>query len=370
MWRLTHHKEWTDIRNEFEWIRDMAGVPQDKLYHEEGDVEIHTRMVMEALLDLPEYKALDEQDKAMLFASALLHDVEKRSTTVHEPDGRITSRGHSKKGELTSRRMLYMQHAAPFAIREEVAMLVRHHQLPLWAIRKDDPAKAVIRASLEVNTAHLAMLAKADVLGRIARDRQEMLDRIELFIELCKENDCYGKPRGFASGLARFYYLHREEATPDYVPFDDTKFEVVMLSALPGTGKDMHILERYRDWSVVSPDGLRREMKVDPRDERGNGRVIQAAKEKAKQLMRQHTPFVWNATNFTVQMRGQLIDLFTSYGGKVKIAYLEVPYSTLMRQNSDREHPVPRKAIDKMIHKLEVPTPVEAHEVEHVVREE
>ena len=367
MWRLTDKTDWNEIRNEFDWIRDMAGVPQDKLYHEEGDVEIHTRMVMEALLDLSEYKVLNEQDKAILFASALLHDVEKRSTTVHEPGGRITSRGHSKKGELTARRMLYMQHAAPFAMREEIAKLVRHHQLPLWAITKDDPAKAVIRASLEVNTEHLAILAKADVLGRIARDRQEMLDRIELFIELCKENDCYGKPRSFANGLARFHYLNREESSPDYVPFDDTKFEAVLLSALPGTGKDMHILDHYRDWRIVSPDGLRREMKVDPRDEKGNGRVIQAAKEKAKEFMRRRTSFVWNATNFTVQMRAQLIDLFTSYGGKVKIVYLEVPYTTLVKQNREREFALPQKAIDRMITRLEVPTLVEAHEVEFIV---
>jgi len=42
--------------------------------------------------------------------------------------------------------------------------------------------------------------------------------------------------------------------------------------------------------------------------------------------MRKKQNFVWNATNITAQLRGQLIDLFTSYGGRVKVVYVEVTY--------------------------------------------
>lgn len=42
-------------------------------------------------------------------------------------------------------------------------------------------------------------------------------------------------------------------------------------------------------------------------------------------MLRLHQPFIWNATNLTRKLRGQLIDLFQNYGAKTKIIYLEVP---------------------------------------------
>ena len=370
MWQIIENYHWDTIRQGFDWVRDMQGVPQDPLFHAEGDVEIHTRMVLDALQELEEFKALREQDQHLLVAAALLHDVEKRSTTITETDGRITSKGHPRKGELTSRRILYLDVPTPFLIREQIAKLVRYHGLPLWVLEKEDPRKAVIAASLEVDTHLLTILAKADVMGRICEDKDDLLFKIELFRELCMEHNCYGKAREFHDEFSRFFYLQREEVAPDFVAFNDTKFEVILLSALPGSGKDMYINFHLSDWPLVSLDDLRQEMNIKPTDKSGNGRVIQAAKEKAKEYMRRHKSFVWNATNITRQMRQQLIDLFLSYGAYVKIVYLEVPYTVLQEQNRNRENVVPPGIMVKMLSKLEVPGIAEAHSVHYEIREE
>lgn len=58
------------------------------------------------------------------------------------------------------------------------------------------------------------------------------------------------------------------------------------------------------------------------------------------------------------------IAIFTTYGAKVKIIYLEVPYEQLLSQNHHRDHKVPEKVIDKMIKRLEIPRFEEAHELE------
>ena len=369
MWQIVEEYQWEKIRRRFDWVRSMEGVQQDPVFHAEGDVAIHTKMVLEALQELDDFKALPEQDQHILLAAALLHDVEKRSTTVVEADGRITSYGHAKKGELSSRRILYLEVPTPFEIREQVCKLVRYHGLPLWALEKEDSRKAVIQASLEVNTHLLAILAQADVLGRICEDKDDLLYRIELFRELCREWECYGKPREFVNDYSRFFYLQREEVAPDYAAYNDSKFEVILMSALPGSGKDMYINFHLSDWPVVSLDDLRLEMKIKPNDKSGNGRVIQRAKEKAKEYMRAHKSFVWNATNITRQMRQQLIDLFLTYGGYVKIIYLEVPFEMLQEQNRNREQPVPADAMVKMLAKWEVPSFSEAHTVEYVIRE-
>lgn len=362
--------DWGAFEAKFSWFRTMKGVPQDKEWHAEGDVFTHTKMVVEALVALPAFQSLDEQDQHILFASALLHDVEKRSTTKEEEiDGkvRIVSPKHAKKGENTARRLLYVAIPTPFHIREQIAKLVRLHGLPLWAIQKSDPCKEAIAASLVVNTEHLAMLAEADVLGRICKDQEEILLRIALFRELCIEHQCYGVPRKFDSSYGRFLYLNRSDTSPDYVPYDDLKFDVVVMCALPGAGKDTYISRNF-DLPVLSLDEIRRQHKIDPTDKKRNGQVIQMGKEAAKEFMRAKKSFVFNATNITNELRGKWISLFAEYGARVKIYYLEVPYKTLLKQNHDREYKVPEKVLNSLLDKLEIPTPKEAHEVYYEIR--
>jgi len=292
MWQLINTTNWETIRNTFSWIRDMEGVPQSPIYHAEGDVAIHTKMVLNALLDLSEYQALNAQGQQILLATALLHDVEKRSCTKTELDGRITSKGHARKGANTARTILYKDLKTPFHIREKVVKLVRYHGLPLWVFEKPNPEKALLRASLTTNLEHLAIFAKADILGRICDDQAELLYKVELFKAFCQEQNCYGQPYPFATDLARFTYFQKENSSPNYVPFESPKWEVVMLCGLPGTGKDTYIKKHYKDWPIISLDDIRRQHKISPKNTKANGKVLQIAKEMMKVQLRKQQPFV------------------------------------------------------------------------------
>lgn len=364
MWKVSERKDWAYLEKEFDWIKRMSAVPQDPVYHAEGDVAIHTQMVLDALTKQPAYQALPQQEQEILWAAALLHDVEKYSTTLTEPDGRITSNGHAKKGALKARQLLYRDIPTPFVIREQIVGLVRHHGLPLWVFEKPDPAKAAIMASIEINNAWLALLARADVLGRICADKEEMLYKIACFEALCQEQQCWGVARKFATDAAKMYYMQHEEAYADYVPFEEPTGEVILMSGLPGAGKDNFVWQHYRELPVVSLDDIRVKKGISPTDMSGNGRVIQEAKELAKSYLRKKQSFVWNATNITRQMRMQLIDLFLTYKMKVKIVYIEVPYAQLHVQNISRESVVPEIAVEKMIDKLEIPVQWEAHSIQ------
>lgn len=365
MWTISKDKSWASLSH-YDWVKDMHGVPQSPIHHAEGDVAVHTQMVLKALENLEEFQALEAQAQEVLWAAALLHDVEKRSTTSTLEDGSIVSPGHAKKGAMTARQLLYRDFVTPFAIRESIVGLVRHHGLPLWALEKPNPQKTLLKASFEVNTEWVAILAKADVLGRICQDQADLLYKIALFKELCLENDCWGKPMAFPSALSKFGYFRKEDQSPDYLPFDDTKTEVVMLAGIAGSGKDHYLKKNFPSHKVVSLDDLRREMGVVYGDKVGSGRVIQKAKELAKEYLRSRTPFVWNATNITLQMREQLVDLFATYHAKIKLIYLEVPYSQLLSQNRNRDYAIPSDAIEYMIQKLEVPKDWEVHELELV----
>lgn len=71
-------KECDALKEVFPFIADMVGVYQREDYHYEGDVFIHTMMVLkESVFNT---KILDEEDKKMIRLGALLHDVGKCKT--------------------------------------------------------------------------------------------------------------------------------------------------------------------------------------------------------------------------------------------------------------------------------------------------
>jgi len=115
-------------------------------------------------------------------------------------------------------------------------------------------------------------------------------------------------------------------------------------------------------------DDIRRVLKISPTDKKRNGRVVQMAKEQARVHLRKKETFIWNATNISKNIRKTLIEMFQDYGAKTKLIYLEVPYQKLLKQNSDREYPIPQKVLEKMISGLQVPADWEAPVVELFTR--
>jgi predicted kinase len=361
--------DWEGIEARFDWIRNMAGCPQDPVYHAEGDVLTHTRMVCEALVSLPAWRQLQPAARSTVFASALLHDVAKPAYTQTDSGGRISSRGHVRNGARMARKILWLMDDAgegvPFHYREMIVALVRFSGLPFFLFEKPDPQRSVIHASQIVRCDWLAMLEEADALGRKCDDRQELLDKIELFREYCRENDCLDHPRQFASVHSRFVYFRKEGSDPNYVAYDDTRFEVVLMSGLPGAGKDSWIQSHLPSLPVISLDSIRREMKIPAH--KNQGAVASRAKERAREYLRTGSPFVWNATNITRSMRAQLIDLFTAYKARVRIVYVECLYQELLRRNRSRDSAVPAAIIQKLASKLDIPDTTEAHDLEWAV---
>lgn len=352
---------WSVLESEFDWLRRLGDCPQDPRYHAEGDVLTHTKLVTEALVSFPEWQNLPATERSLLFATALLHDVAKPAATVLEADGAISSKGHVLQGAKVAQEVLW-DLQTPLAIREAIVSLVKYGSLPLWFWDKPNPEKSVIKTSQIVRCDLLALFAKADVLGRICSDRDSLLDRIDFFREFCLENDCFEQPRAFPSDRTRFNYFQKENYNPDYIPYDDTRLDVTLMSGLPGSGKDTWIKSNLPDLPVISLDELRHEMNISPDEEQGL--VVNKAKAIAKDYLRNGQSFVWNATNLSRQLRGGLIRLFSGYQARIRIVYLESDWEELLQRNKNRTAKVPEKVLYKMRNRLEVPSIVEAHQVE------
>jgi predicted kinase len=141
---------------------------------------------------------------------------------------------------------------------------------------------------------------------------------------------------------------------------------MIMMCGLPGAGKDSHVRARLGDLPVVSLDDLRAAMDVDP--EANQGAVAQAGKERIREHLRRGDRFVYNATNISRQKRLPLEALAADYGARLRIVYLEAKRDDLLAQNRARPGRVPEAVIRRMSEKWEVPSLVEAHDVDVVLR--
>jgi hypothetical protein len=134
---------WAAICKTNPWLGPLAVTPQDPVYHGEGDVQTHTRLVLEALVQTKEWQKLPKVDRGIVFWAALLHDIAKPACTRTGPDGRIQSPNHTIKGECLAREILYkgIPDPAPFLQRERIVKLFRFHGMPAGSWNKRAPLK-------------------------------------------------------------------------------------------------------------------------------------------------------------------------------------------------------------------------------------
>ncbi|AXE35185.1 AAA family ATPase [Chromobacterium phragmitis] len=359
--------DWQALRLAIPALRELDATPQDPVHHAEGDVWTHTRMVCERMLELPDYRNGDAERRFVLFYAALLHDIAKPPCTVTQPDGRVTSAGHSRRGAVDAR-VLMWRAGVPFALRERVCRLVAAHQLPFYAIRGDrsghDAEYLARKLSWEVSLRELAALAEADMLGRVCADQRKVLDDIELFRELAREEGCLDAPRAFADEHTRIAYFRAGGGiAPDYPFYQASGSRVVMLSGLPASGKDSWTRAEGGGLPVISYDDARAELglKHGPRA----GAAVHLAVDRAKALLRSQAPFIWNATHLSERMRKKTLDLLYAYHAEVSIIYLEHGEREIKARNSRRDSTLPNQAIDRMLSHWEVPLATEAHRVEY-----
>jgi predicted kinase len=100
---------------------------------------------------------------------------------------------------------------------------------------------------------------------------------------------------------------------------------------------------------------------------KNEGRVAHAAIERARDLLRQQAPFIWNATNLSELMRKKTLDLLYAYHAEVELVYLEKPRAELLRRNSRRDTSLSNKTLTGMLHRWDLPLPTEAHRVVYAV---
>lgn len=357
------------------WFDEMAQTQQNPAWHGEGDVWTHTQMVCGELVKMPEFRALDEEKQKMLSLAALLHDVGKIPTTRLDDDGNWTSPSHGRVGAQMVRQVLWTQFGLcgtqeKQRFRETVCFLITNHMKPDHLLDEKHSERRMLRITANsllmpaFTWNMLCLLALADVKGRIADVTQEQVETILLCRELAQEIGCLDSAGEYVSDFTRRAYLSGRNVLPSQPLFEECWGEVIMLCGLPGTGKDTWIAQNVPDLPMVSLDDLRVKMKISPTD--NQGRVVQAAQNELKALLRAKQPFVYNATNTTADTRAKFVQLFENYGAKVRIVWLETEWNENLRRNSARKAVVPENVIGRMLSSFQPPAAMEAQSVQWI----
>ncbi|MCH9673144.1 MAG: HD domain-containing protein [Gammaproteobacteria bacterium] len=155
----------TGLLRFFPQLQALIDVPQDAKWHPEGDVWIHTLMVVDEAARLRD----GADDDFALMLGALCHDLGKPITTS-ESDGNIRSPGHDEAGVIPSHELLTGLHT-PHHVIKQVQALVRHHLAPALYVQQGTGAKGYRRLARKLHAAHVSptllhRVATADHLGR------------------------------------------------------------------------------------------------------------------------------------------------------------------------------------------------------------
>jgi tRNA nucleotidyltransferase (CCA-adding enzyme) len=184
----------------FPELKALVGVPQEKDWHPEGDVDVHTLMVADEARKLID--DLPYERKVAVMLGALCHDFGKPPTTEFV-DGRIRSRGHDEAGipptiSFLDRLGIFTLNG--FDIREQILQLVRYHLKPGEYYKAKEPVGdgAFRRLARKVEPDLLYRVAKADSLGRNPEwlPREKWFDAAaqEWFIERVRQLEIERKP--------------------------------------------------------------------------------------------------------------------------------------------------------------------------------
>lgn len=177
----------------FPEMQALVGVPQQEEWHPEGDVDVHTLLVVDEARKLIDN--LPYEKKVTVMLGALCHDFGKPATTEFF-DGKWRSHAHDVAGiEPTESFLdkLNIHTLNGYDVRKQVIALVVHHLKPgMFYKAKDDLGDGAFRRlARKVEPDLLYRVAKADSLGRnpewVPKEKHFKAEAQEWFIKKVRE---------------------------------------------------------------------------------------------------------------------------------------------------------------------------------------
>jgi len=366
----------------FPLLKEFKVTIQDPIWHAEGDVHIHTDMVLNELYNIFETGQFvpTPDQRQILILAAILHDIAKPLVTK-QVDGRIKASRHEAVGrDYLIYRLLELN--LPSESYLEIINLVGYHQRPKLLVIKGDPEYKYFALAQYFNYELMYWLEVADLKGRTCDDKEETLLYLDEYLAKTKEvlkrhEDELKLIDPAHKDIALKYGTHLIstgevnsylEVYQKVFKSEETPTHFVMMSGLPGTGKSTYISKNFPDYTLISLDNIRALLSY-REDQSRNKEVANLAKEKLKESLRNKENIIWDATNIRQEFREPLIQLAKDYGAHTEIVLLLDKEQNIRKKNKQRRHVVPDKVITRMKDSFQFINPVEAHKVSYIFME-
>ncbi len=152
----------------------LQGVPQDPKWHPEGDVWVHTMLVIDEAAAL---RSGDADDPALMYG-ALCHDFGKPDASIEE-GGRVRTPRHDALGARIAREFLERLRA-PGRLCDQVEALVAYHLAPALFVAQGTTARGYRRLARKLERAGVTMallvkVARADHWGRTTEEARKRI---------------------------------------------------------------------------------------------------------------------------------------------------------------------------------------------------
>lgn len=364
--RETFDVRWDDVMKipEFSVLSETKQTP---VWHREGDAMAHTRLVVESMQRrINGDTSLSDDDKLILVAAALCHDIGKGTTTTYdESKGDYVSHNHSVEGERIVRELFFDE---DFVIRERVCNLVRHHMTfhHIFEKGKDKQYRDIERLMQSWNplTMHL-MLWESDCEGSIndMNTTEETEAERDAILAMSR------KARIESDPMKRFvrYFGPKSESYPKKIEAETGCEEgrtprMLVMIGLPGSGKNFYIDNLSEDMEafVLSRDDIRTEMGLSGEKPQGNAeeekRVTEIFNSRLEDGIRERMNIVINNVNLRKRYREYVVGMARRNGYRVEYVIVDTPL-TLCRHR--RYGMMPESVITRMLRSADFPEPYE-----------
>jgi predicted kinase len=377
-----------DLGDRLPLLHELEATPQDPEWHAEGNVLIHTGMVLNEAYELlaTELRDISPERRAALILGAALHDIAKPLTTrEREIDGRVrvVSPRHEPRGR--SYIALQLAGALPYSVLDQAMAMTGYHNAPKLLVVRNKSAGDYRRLSRLVDMELVYWLEVADMRGRECIDKEEQLEHLEMFRLFASEYDCWQSSHEnpwtpeirealstypaatldlvMASALndhEEGKISTPEEAIARSYSYRDEYPELVVTVGLSGSGKTTWIGKQLGDHQVISLDEIRSSLSR-REDQQNNSKVLRMAREELREHLRAKKRVVWDATSLRTDFRRAIVDLAKDYRALVTIVAFHCSQEELARRNKTRPNPVPSAARLKQLTSTQWPEISEAH---------
>lgn len=368
-----HNVNW-EFLNSIPEFEKLNHCEQNPKWHSEGNVMEHTKLSIKKfeneVLNLERYNWYNDDERFILRASIILHDIGKGVVTSIGKDGNWHAYEHEIYSEKIARVLLWNEN---IHIRETICSLVRYHMTPLQIFESKNWIYKMFEIGCRVPLKLLYAVKMADLLGSVQENGGTMdadLKKLDFFKDAAKSLGLWDNVSKDKSSFILKYGSNRN-IMPWKISTDKNKVAIVLIG-LPGSGKNTFIetilkKEMPDNCVQISRDDIR--VKIGICDEGGKCvgseseeiEVTRISDELLSNAINDGKPIVINNINLKRKYRDAFTKILRNNGYCIKFVYIEAP--TIDVNIKRRDGQIPKEAIQSCAYNFDFPEPSEYDEL-------